>query len=99
MLVVHFFFFLITKLATRQDIILLSNSDVLGTALSTLQDRVVVGRFQLFRQQLEFNFAISLASAKVPICLIDSFVSRVGSGIGLPGFASSLCQLAEGQVM
>ena len=61
--------------------ILISNIDEPGIALSTLQDRVVVGRFQLFRQQLEFNFAISLASAKVPICLIDSFVSRVGPGI------------------
>lgn len=80
MLVVYFFFFFLTKLAQRQELILVSNIDVPGTALSTLQD-LVVGRFQLFRQQLEFNFAISLASAKVLICLIDSFVSRVGYSI------------------
>lgn len=42
-LVVYFFFK--TKLATRQDIILLSNIDVPGTDLSTLQDRVVVEDF------------------------------------------------------
>lgn len=41
------------------------------TALSTLQDRVVVGNVSYLNNSGKFNFAISLASAKVSICVTD----------------------------
>lgn len=52
-------------------IILVSNIDVPVTALSTPQDRVMVGDLNYSNNSWKVNFAVSLASAKVPVCLTD----------------------------